>query len=497
MRVLIADDESLVRSSLISMLEELNLSLELIGETKNGEETIQMVKATTPDIVFVDISMPKGNGLDVIRRAKPFSPDTQWIILTGYSNFEYAKEAIKLGATNYINKPVSPEELAESLDGLLQQYQQRNLTLNNQFESELISHYNRLPCSNEKNCLLVNKQFYGSFLLIDSYLPETFLAEQLKDISQQLRKNTNESQGNQSRRALMLLSNGELASVWGCSEEKETKRAQLYTQFEGNRELIQQVNGRAFAITIFQSDLCSSIESLFQQYKQLQELSPLRAVANVNRCLSIKELSSWGSNPYLPELSKLLIDLAESYRNHEFLSYMKILDSIGTIFKEIPNSMFTRIKANIAHFLHFSIGHQLNIADDLKYWMEDLCKHSEQMLEVKSKAHVSPTDLITQVVSYIDQHFMSDIGLNQIANQLNVTPNYLSTLFRKRLGITFMKYLTRTRMLKAKELLSNPGIQVQQVSERVGYFSTRHFTKLFYDYYGCYPSDYRDRLRVD
>jgi two-component system, response regulator YesN len=479
------------------MLNELNLPLEIIGEAKNGDETIQMVKAFAPDIVFVDISMPKGNGLDVIRQAKPFSPQTQWIILTGYSNFEYAKEAIRLGATNYINKPVSPEELAESLDGLLMQYQQKNLTLNNQFESELISHYNSLHCLNEKKCLLVNKQYSGSFLLIDSYLPETFHAEQLRNISHQYRKNINDNKDSLSRKALLLLSNGELASVWGCSYGKEGSRNHLSNHFKWNKQIIEQVKGRPFAITMFQSELCTSIESLIEQFKQLQELSSLRAVACVNTCLSIKELSTWESNHYLLELSKLLIDLADSYRNHEYLTYMKILDSIGIIFNEIPNNILIRIKVNIAHFFHFSVGYQLNIQHDLKFWLEDLRKHSEQMLEEKSKVQESPIDLIDQVVTLIDQHYMSEIGLNQIANQLNVTPNYLSTLFRKRLGITFVKYLTRTRMLKAKELLSNPVIQVQQVSEQVGYYSTRHFTKLFFEYYGCYPSDYRDRYRVN
>ncbi|MCM3115361.1 response regulator [Neobacillus sp. MER 74] len=497
MRVLIADDESLVRSSLISMLEELHLPLTLIGEAKNGDETIQMVKTSNPDIVFVDIRMPKCNGLDVIRKAKPFSPETQWIILSGYSNFEYAKEAINLGAVNYLNKPVSPEELAETLTKLQEQYQQKNHKLNNQFESEIISHYYSLPCSNESNCLLMNKRFYGSFLLIDSHLPETFQAEQLTKISHHLRKNINESQDNLWKSALMLLSNGELASVRGCSDQKTTKRTQPFTDFRENKEILLHANKQPFSITFFQSNLCSSVELLFQQMKQLQELSPLRTVVGVNKCLSVKDLTSWGSYPELLELSKLLIDLAESFKNLEYLTYMNIVESIETILRDISNNLFTKIQAHIAHFLHVSIGLPLYMDCSPKSLAEDLSKYSEQVLKEKSKDSFSPTDLITQVVSYIDQHYATEIGLNQIANQLNVTPNYLSTLFRKKMGITFLKYLTRIRMLKAKDLLSNPHIQVQTVAENVGYFSTRHFTKLFYEYFGCYPSEFRDRRRAN
>ena len=86
---------------------------------------------------------------------------------------------------------------------------------------------------------------------------------------------------------------------------------------------------------------------------------------------------------------------------------------------------------------------------------------------------------------------MDDIGIGQIASQLNVTANYLSTLFQKKTGVMFVKYLTNIRMLKAKELLINTNLQVKQIAEKVGYYSTRHFTKLFTETYTSYPSDYR------
>jgi two-component system response regulator YesN len=78
---------------------------------------------------------------------------------------------------------------------------------------------------------------------------------------------------------------------------------------------------------------------------------------------------------------------------------------------------------------------------------------------------------------------------------LNITPNYLSALFHRKTGTNFMSYLKKTRMLKAKELLADPNIQIQQVAEKVGYISARHFARLFAEYFGCLPSEYRDNLR--
>jgi two-component system response regulator YesN len=106
-----------------------------------------------------------------------------------------------------------------------------------------------------------------------------------------------------------------------------------------------------------------------------------------------------------------------------------------------------------------------------------------------------PQDLVDQMLRYIDQHYMKNIGLNQIAGELNVTPSYLSALFHKKTGTTFIKYLTRLRILKAKELLLGTNLQIRQIAEQVGYHSTRYFTRLFVDMVGEFPSDFRKKTR--
>ena len=139
MRVVIADDEYLVRVSLRSMISELQLPIEIIGEATNGEEFVNLIKSCNPDVAFVDIKMPKLNGLEAIKAAKSLSPNTKWIILTGFSEFNYAKEAIKLGASNYLLKPASPEELQQVLEELFKRSKEYNAILNTEFENNLIA----------------------------------------------------------------------------------------------------------------------------------------------------------------------------------------------------------------------------------------------------------------------------------------------------------------------------------------------------------------------
>jgi two-component system response regulator YesN len=124
-------------------------------------------------------------------------------------------------------------------------------------------------------------------------------------------------------------------------------------------------------------------------------------------------------------------------------------------------------------------------------WINELRQHGEHVLRGRCTKEPASVDLVKQVIDYIEKHYMEDISIGQIAGQLNVSANYLSALFHKKAGVMFVKYLTRIRMLKAKELLMNTNLQVRQVAEQVGYYSTRHFTKLFTETFGAYPSDCR------
>ena len=119
-----------------------------------------------------------------------------------------------------------------------------------------------------------------------------------------------------------------------------------------------------------------------------------------------------------------------------------------------------------------------------------LSKPTTLMLDAQAEAEAGNA-LIKELKNYLEIHYMEEIGLTELADKLHITPNYLSRLFHKHTGCKFMKYLTDLRMAKAKELLQNSSMSVQQISEAVGYHSARHFTGLFKNHYGKYPSECR------
>ena len=188
MKIIIADDESLARSLLKNILQELNLPPGCMKEASDGEQMIEQVKRYTPELVFVDIRMPKLNGLDAIRKAKTFSPYTRWVILTGFSEFRYAHEAIKLGVSDYLLKPIDPEEVQRLVDDTIRGNKEQLLTLNKQFESKVANLYHGLSTlqQEEQESFLRNAHFVGAIFCLDSSLVDSAKSERQQDFLQAL-----------------------------------------------------------------------------------------------------------------------------------------------------------------------------------------------------------------------------------------------------------------------------------------------------------------------
>src|SRR5262249_20315947 len=144
LKILIADDESLARTTLRSILHQWQMPLETLEDAPNGEEMVELVRRHTPDIVFVDIRMPKLDGLEAIKRAKALAPDAQWLILTGFSEFTYAQEALRIGVSDYLLKPVDPSEVRRVVARVIEERKRRLLHVNQQFERDLAALYHGL-----------------------------------------------------------------------------------------------------------------------------------------------------------------------------------------------------------------------------------------------------------------------------------------------------------------------------------------------------------------
>jgi len=493
-KILIADDERMVRVALRDMLEDLNLNIEDICEVDNGEKLLKALNHYTPDIAFVDIKMPKLTGLQAIKEAKLLSPYTQWVILTGFSEFEYAKEAIELGVSKYLLKPVSPEELDETVTALNKNSFQNLRTLNKKFERDIIALYNKFDSAKglQLESITMKASFNAALFYFDgsdriqgiSELKKSFFSELLSAIDRLL---TNEI-----RIALFNVSETSAATV--CAFELSKSHSSINSineYFRRMDELIEKYRNRGLSITAIRSENFSSYKEMNYQLSEINRLNPLRIIYGTGKMHKAAELRAQTTEPFYNSLGSSILDLCKYYNDANNLYYNNTLRKLEKQLSASKLKLDENMKNSISNFLEYSINFSLKLENNIPNWINALRVHGEKQFEAMN---TDSSSYVNQVIDFIAENYMYDIGINTIAQALNITPNYLSSLFHKKTNMKFTDYLTELRILKAKELLANNKLSIADISKMVGYHSTRHFTKLFLKYTKLYPSDYRKNL---
>jgi len=500
MRILIADDEFLVRSTLKSMLKDLGLPTDSLHEATTGEEMVNMVSHYLPDVAIVDIQMPGLNGLEAIRAGKSLSPQTKWYILTGFPKFDYAQEAIQLGVSGYLLKPISPDELKKTLDTCAEEGKKQKTAQNKQFERELTALLYSLTSLEFEGpeSFVARAHFTGAIFYFDGHLSEKAMAERQFAFCCTAQKVICENLDNYNRLALVVLPNGDLATV-GAWEPVQNRQAEqnVHRYFKALEGEVRSLSGQDLAITIVTTKECSTYQELLEQLEHLQELASLRALCGIGKRLDNDRLRHWTNHPRWLDLANHVETLCRSYRERNHLNYVKALEHLKKSWQDENISSNPRLMEMVADFINYSTGCQLSTDQNPKQWRQLLEQHDELTWAEITKEEIQNKDMVDQVIAFMENNYMDNIGIGQISEQLKITPNYLSTMFHRKTGINFTAYLKKIRMLKAGELLTDPNIQIHQVAERVGYFSSRHFARLFSEHYGCLPSEYRDRLKAN
>jgi len=498
MKILIADDEKLVRYSLVSMLKEIGIPEKDIFISVNGEDFIEQVKRYSPDIAFVDIKMPKLNGIDAIRRIKELSPYTQYYILTCYSQFDYAQQAIDIGVSGYMLKPVSSSELNSVIKKFRDSKKLRYKTVNSEFENYINALSNKtISIENIEVAYIKGLQFFGAAIIFDSCINETEKSKIQVSFCENLREEIEPLLDKNAHFAFFTLENGSLNVVfaWNSSTVKNEIENRKRIIIKRIVNLAAKISGKELAVTLFVLPLISGYIPFMGKLKKLNSLSILRVTLGLEKIHYFNNILEAGNQEMLVELSGMLVSLVAFYNERQYLKYLENLQKLdGMLIRE--NKHFdSSIFPVISDYLKYSIGLPKKNFTKPSTFINNLKEFGTRLLYEEGNKGKLPGDIIGQVKEYAEANYMKNIGLAQIAYHLNITPNYLSMLFHQKTGRPFVKYITEIRMEKAKELLAMHRIKVNEAARMVGYFSPRYFSKLFKKKFGCYPSEYFKGLK--
>lgn len=446
MTILIADDDKSLRFFLKSMLLEiLEEDSTIILEASDGAEFINCVAVNNPDIAFVDIRMPIQNGLNAIEIAKTINKNTIYTILSGYTEFEYAKKSIALGVLDYLIKPIDKIAITNVLKKAENEMGRAKLTNNSMLQSDVLSILNFKGEMPVKNTLFYKpKNFYYAFCfyVITKQQDAKVLQETNKNLIMSFRDFFVTNHFNYESYCTFFSEGGNLLMIINCEDSFITTFSNYFT------------------------NLCTPSFKLVAGYKRRKNLidavNDTKEMDN-NRGFAFdkKNLSSCEYIDVDEKLSNLVALLEGSETSNDIA--INTLDFSNIYLQESLNMYF---------------GKPINSFEEVKKCLKTIASKDTEVISIEEEA-----------IKFMEKNYMNNINVKDIADKLGITPNYLSSLFHNKMGIKLVDYLLQIRMERAMYLLkNNQNATIKNIAIMVGISNTRYFSNLFKAHYGVLPS---------
>lgn len=528
--VLLVDDEEDVIRIIMKKLDWESMGLVIIGHAANGVEALEMAEELSPDIVMTDIKMPYMDGLTLCKKLKELSRTIRVIIFSGFDEFEYAKEAIKMEAAEYLLKPVNAVELKEVFE-----------RVKNDLDRELDEKRNtdKLRAYYMESLPVLQESFYMALLegriapeqigrYMDSYqvqLQGPYYVVAVLHLSQQ-------SLEEESRMDPFL----QAVSVRKFAEEQVEDRWRsrvviylgdiiMISQMHSREEMLEYTNEMDrlcrmakkvcnARITAGIGYLCDNLEQLPLSYQGAKQAVSYRVLYGNTRAISISEVEpvehvelNWEDvySTYIQQIMKKVrvgeqdgLEKAISQFT-EWLSGEQIsMQKYRIVMMELVAELF---RFTASHNLNpenvfggngdvYSQVLQMESAEVLDRWLRRVCTNLQNA--VMNERQDSTKFFVKNAEEYVKEHFADqDLGVDEVCRKLNVSAAYFSTIFKKETGKTFVRYLTDYRMEKAVNMLMTGNEKTYVIAEKVGYAEPNYFSYVFKKQFGMSPSKYK------
>lgn len=529
-KLIIADDEKWVRTTVKTLIPFQNLDISLACEASNGIEALELCRQHEPDILVTDIMMPGLNGLELIREVRHLLPDLKIVIISGYNDFEYAKTAMKFGIADYLLKPVDEEELLQVLERIKSEIREK-ARLSREMEAGEEQVRKALP--------VMCEAFLNELITRNSMTAEKIKSE-LKKYSIDMpgniyticvtapdenMKNDAVRSSSEKFRALVkhIMKRYTGAVTFGLAHDKNVLVS-----------IINSSNNRAGIEKAFR--ICSLILAKKLDFSMSMGVSiPTHQLGMlpdiyIKACEALETRFWEGSGTLAAYRTGLLPDekmltLSEETLNKITLnlklsnmqtavSYVEGLcrsmknernmkpDIVREFFWQFLQSVITMLNIQLPFIRHEAMvtgEHPYErIKDTLFISTLEAC--IEELLQkifnfYHDKNPLDNGSLVENAKKIIERNFAGDISLEQVAKHVHLSPAYLSELFKKETGMSFIDYKTIVRIEHAKKLLSTPSMNISEISGKVGYSDPKYFSKLFKKITGKTIFEYRKEVR--
>ena len=541
LKIFLAEDEVVVRETIKRMIPWEELGFELVGEAADGEMALPLLIRQQPDLLITDIKMPFMDGLTLARLAKKEIPGLKVVILSGYDDFNYAKQAIGIGVEDYLLKPITKNALIERLSEIRSRYEHEKT------QKEYYEKFQREMQAYEKNSgrdffealvggsmdmmeVYKRAEKLGLDIVAEAYNVLIFTMNCDEDFSGQrdeyssweaesLELLENFFAGHSS--AMLFRSNifsyGVLLKGQRETIEENTRACvdeirKILSRQDGRREWFLAVGQSVERLSQIQKSYHTASRAFSQRYlydenilyyDEMETMEHPGGQAETEDNAYLQKVDVNALNPAILQkfLSNGLQEETENFVKDYFYAIgQEPMESL--VFR---NYVILNVRFSVISFIK-GLGCDTNemesadteevLAESGKN-MESAIAYAKKMIsqaiEIRDQNSGNKNrSILKTAVDFIDSHYMDEeISLNTVANVANVSSNHFSALFSQNMGQTFIEYLTSLRMNKAKELLRCTGMRSSEIAGEIGYKDAHYFSYLFKKTQGMTPSDYR------
>jgi two-component system, response regulator YesN len=530
-KVAIVDDDRIIRRGLVNTIPWERYGYQLVGEASDGEQGLKLIDDFQPQIVISDIKMPFMDGLEMARIAKEKYPEIKLILLTGYDDFTYAQEAIKIRAFDYLLKPVDKEVLLEKVLKASAEWDNEHKTKQKIHEGMpffKMKFFKRLLenqwTENEMlgEAAALGMQFTGQtfvVLLIKldgrcTVSPQTTGAVEAKDDFKQYIFNVcEELMWREQKGSVVEYEGDELILIYTSNETAEVAA-------QGARELAERIkhtvkHSLQTTVTITLGGAHAGCSSIAMSYRQARAALEFRHLFGKDKVFSMVDIGCSSSHGSV-EINGKEAEITEKVKLGFVQDALRLLD-------DLEQEMLQQKSISLHHVRLISVQLVISLFRGAGQWAKEweavqrvnislyytqingMQTIAEMMLLVRqiisdlavfiaTRRESMRCQAVAEAVAYIEEHYAEqELSLQDVAKHVHMNPVYLSGLFKQEKNINFSDYLLQTKMRHAMELLRCDNMKTYEVAQRVGYSNPQYFSVCFKKYTGISPLEFKNK----
>ena len=526
-RIMLVDDEEEVRKAMIRKMDWEGLGFTVVGDAENGQDALEKLEQLEPDVVMTDIRMPYMDGLALTSYIREKYPSVKVLIFSGYDDFEYAQQAIKLNVTEYILKPVNGQELGEILSrirvSLDQEIEQRRDidTLRESYLPILRELFlnNLVGRTTDVDAVVPKLREYGIDILdARKWLAAVIHVEQMEQTEGQVLSQHQELIPISVKRLVedhlkpycrfAIFNSADGITVIAAVDEDNSQTGLINVLNDTCKESRRMLE---VAITVGVGHSCSTLQEISRSYQAAVDALGYRAIVGGGKIIYINDVEpvsrgklqldakgeaeltaavKFGPRELIGSVIQNLVSRMDDVRVHarQYQVYMlSIVNCLTRLMQQYDLNM-DEMFADQGPYADILAG--IHRREDFAAWVVPIaCRVNEAMNRERDN---TTRKVILEAQRYIQENYSNpELSVEMLCRHLHMSPAYFSTVFKKETGQTYINYLTEVRLEKAVELLNTTDDKTYIVAQKVGYQEQNYFSYVFKKRYGVSPTKYR------